>query len=80
MPAPAFRRLSARDLAPFANPLDYVNTELDFDLPMSSEDFVITWTVQHLHTATISVFSKVVAKISDNTKPGWAILAKKMAP
>jgi hypothetical protein len=73
--APTEPELVDREKAPFANPAPYVNTD-EFSLPTSASEFSIEWERQGDHCiASVFLRLKLIAKLGDGTKPGWAALA-----
>jgi hypothetical protein len=70
-----------REKAPFANPAPYVNQKEEFPPPTSADDFSIEWECQCDHcVANVFVRMKLIAKLENGTKPGWAALATTDGP
>jgi hypothetical protein len=66
--------------APFANPMPYVNTD-PFSPPSSASDFSVEWERHGDHcTASVFLRLKLIAKVADGSKPGWAVLASRDGP
>lgn len=79
--APTEPEWGDKEKAPFANPTAYINHTEEFSLPTSASDVSIEWERQIGHcVARVFVRLKLIAKLGDGTKPGWAVLAGRDGP
>jgi hypothetical protein len=79
--APTVPEWDDREKAPFANPTPYINHTEEFSPPMSAGDVSIEWERQNDHCVVrVFVRLKLIAKLEDGTKPGWAVLAGRDGP
>ncbi|WP_200951633.1 hypothetical protein [Duganella sp. Root1480D1] len=66
---------------PFANPVDYVNGDLEFSLPTHPSQLSVEWSMRGGKSfARVFVREGLVAELTDGAKPGWSLLAKKDGP
>jgi len=66
---------------PFANPVDYVNDDVEFTLPTHPSQLSAEWSMRGGKSfARIFVKGELVAELTDGAKPGWSLLAKKDGP
>ncbi len=79
--APTKPEWDDREKAPFANPTHYINHTEEFSPPTSAGDVSIEWERQNDHCVVrVFVRLKLIAKLEDGTKPGWAVLAGRDGP
>jgi hypothetical protein len=66
---------------PFANPVDFVNDDLEFSLPTHLSQLSVEWFMRGGKSfARLFVRGGLVAELTDGAKPGWSLLAKKDGP
>jgi hypothetical protein len=80
-PAPGRPARNRRDDAPFLNPAEFVDQDVQFALPSSAADFRVEWSLEKGQwMAAIWVGGQVLAKLMHGNKPGWSRLAAKDGP
>jgi hypothetical protein len=70
------------DDLPFANPREFVATDLDFQPPASPSDISVSWLPTAAGDFHVQVYirDQLIARLGHGTKPGWSILAGKDGP